>query len=75
MGDFSNLWGWGGAIAFTAGFGLAAMVYTSDPRSHSYGRAILVGFIGGALLSGMSPACNQAIPVLPCPDGSLSWKI
>ena len=46
MGDFSDLWGWGGAIAFTAGFGLAAMVYTSDPRSHSYGRAILVGFIG-----------------------------
>ena len=54
MGDFSNLWGWGGAIAFTAGFGLAAMVYTSDPRSHSYGRAILVGFIGGALLLGVN---------------------
>ena len=54
MGEFSNLWGWGGAIAFTAGFGLATMVYTSDPRSHSYGRAILVGFIGGILLLGVN---------------------
>ena len=54
MGEFSNLWGWGGAIAFTAGFGLATMVYTSDPRTHSYGRAILVGFIGGALLLGVN---------------------
>lgn len=50
MGQFSNLWGWGGAIAFVAGFGLATMVYTSDPRAHSYGRSILVGFVGGILL-------------------------
>ena len=54
MGEFSDLWGWGGAIAFTAGFGLAVLVYTSDPRSHSYGRAMLVGFIGGALLLGVN---------------------
>ncbi len=54
MGSFSDLWGWGGAIAFTAGFAIATMVYTSDPSSHSYGRAILVGFVGGILLLGVN---------------------
>ena len=54
MGTFSDLWGWGAAIAFLAGFGLATMVYTSDPVSHSYGRTILVGFIGGIVLVGVN---------------------
>ena len=50
MGEFSDLWGWGGAIAFAAGFGIATLVYTSDPVSRSYGRSILIGFVGGILL-------------------------
>ena len=50
MGSFSDLWGWGGAIAFAAGFAIATLVYTSDPVSRSYGRSILIGFIGGLLL-------------------------
>lgn len=54
MGSFSDLWGWGGAIAFAAGFAIATLVYTSDPVSRSYGRSILVGFIGGALLVGVN---------------------
>ena len=50
MGSFSDLWGWGGAIAFVSGFAIGTLVYTSDPVSHSYGRTILVGFVGGMFL-------------------------
>lgn len=50
MGSFSDLWGWGGAIAFVSGFAIGTLVYTSDPVSHSYGRTILVGFVGGIFL-------------------------
>lgn len=50
MGTFSDLWGWGAAIAFLSGFAITAMIFTSDPVSHSYGRTILVGFLGGIAL-------------------------
>ena len=49
-GEFTPIFGWASAIAFLSGFALFVNLLTADTHSHTYGRAILVGFLGGAAL-------------------------
>ena len=50
LGMFSPLLGgWGGALAFLAGFGVAIWVYTAVPQRQSYSKALLVGTGVGVL--------------------------